>query len=141
MGSAEQKTNRRLLRARDAIDRAYDTPLDIRELARIAIVSEAHFIRTFKATFGETPHRYLQRRRIERAMTLLRMTDRSVSEVCLEVGFTSFATFSRTFRDIVGAPPSNYRRQAPALPDVPTCFAKAWTRPSSFGQAAARSPA
>lgn len=71
MGQAEEQANRRLLRARDAIDRAYDQPLDIPALARIAIVSEAHFIRTFKATFGETPHRYLQRRRIERAMALL----------------------------------------------------------------------
>ena len=139
MGRAEQEANRRLLRARDAIDRAYAEPLDIVELARIAIVSEAHFIRTFKATFGETPHRYLQRRRIERAMTLLRTTDHSVSEICLDVGFTSFATFSRTFRQIVGESPSAYRRRG-ALPDVPTCFTKAWTRPSSFGQAERRAP-
>jgi transcriptional regulator GlxA family with amidase domain len=135
VGRLEQEANRRLLRARDAIDRVSDTPLDIPRLARIALVSEAHFIRTFKATFGETPHRYLQRRRIEWAMALLRTTDLSVSEVCLEVGFTSFATFSRTFRTIVGDSPSAYRRRAPALPDVPTCFAKAWTRPSSFRQA------
>jgi AraC-like DNA-binding protein len=128
-----QEANRRLLRARDTIDRAYAAPLDIHELARIAIVSEAHFIRTFKATFGETPHRYLQRRRIERAMALLRTTERRVSDVSLDVGFTSSATFTRTFRDIVGESPSAYRRRPPP-PDVPTCFAKAWTRPSSFGQ-------
>jgi AraC-like DNA-binding protein len=140
MGRLEQEQNRRLLRARDAIDRAYARPLDIPELARIAIVSEAHFIRTFKATFGETPHRYLQRRRIERAMTLLRTTERTVSEICLDVGFTSFATFSRTFRSIVGESPSTYRNRG-ALPDVPTCFVKAWTRPSSFGQATGRTAA
>lgn len=132
MGRAEQEANRRLLRARDAIDRVYDTRLDIRELARMSVVSEAHFIRSFKATFGETPHRYLQRRRIERAMWLLRTTERSVSDVCLDVGFTSFATFSRTFREVVGESPSAYRRRGP-LPQAPTCFEKAWTRPSSFG--------
>ena len=72
-----------MLRARDAMDRAYAEPLDIPALARIAYVSEAHFIRTFKATFGETPHRYLQRRRVERAMFLLRSTDRSIT-ICLD---------------------------------------------------------
>jgi transcriptional regulator GlxA family with amidase domain len=137
MGRVQQEANRRLLRARDAIDRDCAAPLDIHELARIAIVSEAHFIRTFKATFGETPHRYLQRRRIERAMALLHTTGRCVSDVCLDVGFTSPATFSRTFRDIVGESPSAYRNRAP-LPEVPTCFAKTWTRPSSFGQARAQ---
>jgi AraC-like DNA-binding protein len=71
-------------------------------------------------------------------MALLRTTERSVSDVCLDVGFTSLATFSRTFRDVVGESPTTYRRRAP-LPDVPTCFAKAWTRPSSFRQA--RTPA
>jgi AraC-like DNA-binding protein len=131
---AQEDVNRRMLRARDAIDRDYARPLDIRALARVAIVSEAHFIRQFKATFGETPHRYLQRRRIERAMALLRAGELSVSEICLEVGFTSFATFSRTFREILGESPSAFRERGP-LPDVPTCFAKAWTRPSSFGTA------
>jgi transcriptional regulator GlxA family with amidase domain len=132
VGRAEQEANRRLLRARDTIDRAYAAPLDTHALARIALVSDAYFIRTFRATFGETPHRYLQRRRIERAMTLLRTSERSVADVCLDVGFTSFATFSRTFRDIVGESPSMHRRRPPP-PEVPTCFAKAWTRPSSFG--------
>jgi transcriptional regulator GlxA family with amidase domain len=130
------QANRRLLRARDAIDRSYGSQLDVPRLARIALVSEAHFIRTFKQTFGETPYRYLQRRRIERAMTLLRTTELGVGEVCLEVGFTSFGTFSRTFRRIVGEAPSTYRRRTP-LPDVPTCFAMAWMRQSSFGQATA----
>src|SRR4051812_47711788 len=131
---AVEESNRRLLRARDAMDRAYPQPLDIRTLARIAHVSEAHFIRSFRATFGETPHRYLQRRRVERSMFLLRETDRPVTEICLEVGFASLGTFSRTFRAIVGESPTQYRRRA-AAPAVPTCFAMAWTRPSSFGEA------
>src|SRR5262245_20138837 len=81
---AVEETNRRMLRARDAIDRDYRKPLDIPTLARIAFVSEAHFIRVFRATFGETPHRYLQRRRIERAMALLRETDGLVTEICFD---------------------------------------------------------
>ncbi len=138
MTRAVEESNRRLLRARDAIDRDYAQPLEIRTLARIAYVSEAHFIRTFRATFGETPHRYLQRRRVERAMFLLRETDRSVSEMCLDVGFTSLGTFGRTFRDIVGEAPTSYRERAADLRSVPACFAKAWTRPSSFGEARRR---
>lgn len=117
-----------MLRARDAIDRDYAKPLDIAALAQIAAVSEAHFIRTFRATFAETPHRYLQRRRVERAMFLLRTTDRAVTEVCFDVGFTSLGTFSRTFTDIVGQSPSTYRRAGRPAP-VPTCFVRAWTRP------------
>src|SRR5438046_1151770 len=101
-----------MLRARDAMDRDYAEPLDIPTLARIAYVSEAHFIRTFRATFGETPHRYLQRRRVERAMFLLRTTDCSVTEICFDVGFASLGTFSRTFREIVGSSPVAYRGQS-----------------------------
>ncbi|GAA4999929.1 helix-turn-helix domain-containing protein [Actinopolymorpha pittospori] len=134
MSRAVEDSNRRMLRARDAMDRSYSQPLDIPSLARIAHVSEAHFIRTFRATFGETPHRYLQRRRVERAMFLLQATERSVTEICFAVGFTSLGTFSRTFRDIVGESPSTYRRR-PGIAAVPTCFAMAWMRPSSFGEA------
>ena len=137
MTHAVEEVNRRMLRARDAMDRAYAEPLDVLALARIAHVSEAHFIRTFRATFGETPHRYLQRRRVERAMFLLRATDRSVTAICLDVGFTSLGTFSRSFHDIVGEAPSAYRGRGPIVA-VPTCFAMAWTRPSSFGEASAR---
>ena len=137
MSRAVEESNRRMLRARDAMDRDYAKPLDIRALARIAHASEAHFIRTFRATFGETPHRYLQRRRVERAMFLLRESERSVSEICLDVGFTSLGTFGRTFREIVGESPTSYRGGAADLRAVPACFAKAWTRPSSFGEARA----
>ena len=131
---AAEDSNRRLLRARDAMDRSYFDPLDVPSLARIACVSEAHFIRTFRAAFGETPNRYLQRRRVERAMFMLRETSRSVTDICMDVGFSSLGTFSRVFRDIVGEPPSVYRRRGP-LPPAPTCFAMAWARPSSFGEA------
>jgi transcriptional regulator GlxA family with amidase domain len=135
---AIEESNRRMLRARDAMDRDYAKPLDIPALARIAIVSEAHFIRVFRETFGETPHRYLQRRRIERAMFMLRETDLSVTEICFDAGFQSLGSFSRTFTEIVGEPASTYRWRAADLRAVPACFAKAWTRPSSFGEAKGR---
>ncbi len=91
MNRSVEECNRRLLRARDAMDRTFAEPLLIRKLARIAKVSEAHFIRTFASTFGETPHRYLQRRRIERAMFLLRASNRSITDICLDVGFAAWA--------------------------------------------------
>jgi AraC-like DNA-binding protein len=104
--------------------------LDVPTLARIAHVSESHFNRTFRATFGETPHRYLQLRRVERAMFLLRETDHSVTDICLQVGFGSLGTFSRTFRAIVGRSPRAYRKESVAV-GVPTCFTMAWTRPAT----------
>lgn len=142
---AREDANRRLLRARDAMDGSYAQPLDVSRLARIAHTSEAHFVRTFRSTFGETPHRYLQRRRIERAMFLLTTTRREILEICMDVGYTSLGTFGRTFREIVGETPGEYRRRK-VVPAVPNCFAMAWTRPSSFGEAAGgrtpvRSPA
>ncbi len=135
MTRAVEELNRRMLRSRDAIDRAYAHPLDIPALAAVASVSEAHFIRTFRATFGETPHRYLQRRRVERAMFLLRETERSITDICLDVGFGSLGTFSRTFREIMGVNPTDYRGRAGVI-HAPTCFTMAWMRPSSFGEAA-----
>jgi AraC-like DNA-binding protein len=138
--------NRRLLRARDAMDRAYAEPLNVRAVAAVAHVSEAHFIRSFRAVFGETPHRYLQRRRVERSMFLLRETDRSITDVCMDVGFSSLGTFSRMFREIVGETPSRYRAgNGPIV--TPHCVQLAAMRPrvaagdrlrsSSFGEAAA----
>ena len=109
MSREAEDLNRRLLRARDAMDRAYAQPLDVNTVAAVAHMSEAHFSRSFRDTFGETPHRYLQRRRVERSMFLLRETDRSVTDVCFDVGFMSLGTFSRTFREIVGETPSDYR--------------------------------
>jgi AraC-like DNA-binding protein len=130
---AVEESNRRMLRARDAMDRSYAEPLDVPALARIAYVSPKHFIRTFRATFGETPHRYLQRRRVERAMFLLRETETSVTGVCLAVGFTSLGTFSRTFRDIVGESPTAYRRRGVSK-SAPGCFTMAYSRPSSLSE-------
>jgi len=138
--------NRRLLRARDAMDRAYAEPLDVGAVAAVAHVSEAHFIRSFRAVFGETPHRYLQRRRVERSMFMLRETDRSITDICLDVGFSSLGTFSRTFREIVGATPTGYRQgHGPIV--APHCVQLAAMRPrvaagemmqsSSFGEAEA----
>jgi transcriptional regulator GlxA family with amidase domain len=134
VSAAAEDTNRRMLRARDAMDRDYGQPLEIHVLAKIALMSPAHFIRSFKATFAETPHRYLQRRRVERAMWLMRSTDRPITDICADVGFNSLSTFSRTFKEVVGEPPSAYRARGP-LPAVPSCFGMAWRRPSSFGQA------
>src|SRR3954453_8593629 len=91
------------------MDRAYAEPLDVRAIAAVAHVSPAHFSRSFRAVFGETPHRYLQRRRGERSMFLLRETERSVTDICFDVGFTSLGTFSRPFHEIIGATPSAYR--------------------------------
>lgn len=133
MGDPRLEDNRRLLRTRDLIDRCYADALDIEALARSAHLSRAHFIRSFRSTFGETPHRYLQRRRIERAMALLRESDRPVTEICLDVGFASLGSFSKTFAEIVGCSPSAYRRRrhSPERSRVPSCYAKAWDRPSS----------
>lgn len=140
-----ERTNRLMLRARDAMDRAYAEPLDVEALAELACCSPAHFIRTFSATFGETPHRYLQRRRVERAMALLRTTDMAVQDVCVAVGWASLSTFTRRFREVVGVTPARFRASPPATATaaaaVPTCFEKAWTRPSSFGQTSLDRPA
>src|ERR1044072_3860245 len=109
MSREAEDLNRRLLRARDAMDRAYAEPLDVPAVAAVAHISPAHFSRTFRTVFGETPHRYLQRRRVERSMFLLRETDRSITDICFDVGFSSLGTFSRTFHEIVGETPSAYR--------------------------------
>lgn len=120
--------NRRLLRARDAMDRSYSQPLDVPTVAAVAHISPAHFSRSFRAVFGETPHRYLQRRRVERSMFLLRETDRSVTDVCFDVGFASLGTFSRTFKEIVGESPSAYRaKNGPMV--APNCFQMLAMRP------------
>ncbi len=108
----QEDVNRRMLRARDEMDRRYAEPLDVPTLAAIAHLSASQFGRVFKEVYGETPHRYLQRRRVERAMTLLRQTDRAVTDIAWDVGFASLGTFSRTFTTIVGCTPSEFRVQA-----------------------------
>ena len=117
-----------MLRARDEMDRRYAEPLDIPTLAAVAHLSASQFGRVFKGVFGETPHRYLQRRRVERAMTLLRQTDRPVTEIAWDVGFASLGTFSRTFSTIVGSSPTQFRARHHVV-RVPSCFIAAWTRP------------
>jgi AraC-like DNA-binding protein len=124
----QEDINRRMLRARDAMDRRYAEPLDVPTLAAVAHLSSSQFGRVFKQVFGETPHRYLQRRRVERAMTLLRQTDRPVTSVAWDVGFASLGTFSRTFTTIVGCSPSDFRARNQPV-HVPSCFIAAWTRP------------
>jgi len=119
-----------LRRARDLMDREYARPLDVAALARAALMSSAHFSRQFRATYGETPYSYLMTRRIERAMALLRRGDLSVTDVCFAVGCSSLGTFSTRFTELVGMPPSTYRRVATgAMAGVPPCVAKQVTRP------------
>lgn len=119
-----------LRRVRDRIDREYAQPLDVAALARGAHMSAGHLSREFKAAYGESPYSYLMTRRIERAMALLRRGDRSVTEVCFEVGCASLGTFSTRFTELVGVPPSVYRRQAAAASaGMPPCLEKRVTRP------------
>ena len=130
-----------LRRARDLIDRDYAKPLDVPTMAEKALMSPAHFSRQFRAAYGETPYSYLMTRRIERAMALLRGGDLSVTEVCFEVGCSSLGTFSTRFTELVGVPPSVYRRQAAdALAGMPSCVAKQVTRPIRNREAKARDP-
>ncbi len=120
----------RLVRARDRIDRDYAEPLDVPALARDALMSVGHFQRSFKEAFGETPYSWLMTRRIERAMSLLRNTTMSVTDVCMTVGCTSLGSFSSRFTELVGESPSAYRaRPHEELRGVPGCIAKQVTRP------------
>ena len=119
-----------LRRARDLIDREYAQPLDVPAMASAAHMSPAHFARKFRTVYGETPYTYLMTRRIERAMALLRRGDLSVTEVCFAVGCSSLGTFSSRFTDLVGVPPSTYRRHAAlATAGMPPCVAKQVPRP------------
>ena len=120
----------RLRRVRDRIDREYAQPLDVEALARGAHMSAGHLSREFRLAYGESPYAYLMTRRIERAMAMLRRGDRSVTEVCFAVGCASLGTFSSRFTELVGVPPSVYRRQAArATAGMPSCVAKQVTRP------------
>jgi AraC-like DNA-binding protein len=113
-----------LRRARDHVDRRYAEPLDLDGLARVAGVSKYHFARCFEATYGETPIRYLTRRRIERAQDLLRHANLTVTEICCAVGFASLGSFSSRFRQLVGESPTAYRDRWAARggAHVPGCF-------------------
>ena len=123
---------RHLLRARDLADRRYAEPLDVPELARAARLSPAHFSREFARAFGETPHRYLLTRRLERAAALLRTTDRSVADICMTVGLRSVGSFTTSFGRTYGLSPMAYRATYPPAADralVPSCVLRAWGRP------------
>jgi AraC-like DNA-binding protein len=125
-----------LRRARDLMDREYASPLDVPAMARAALMSPAHFSRQFRAAYGETPYSYLMTRRIERAMTLLRRGDLSVTDVCFEVGCASLGTFSTRFTELVGESPSAYQaRDHSWMKDLPACLVRAALRPVRIREA------
>jgi AraC-like DNA-binding protein len=132
-------TARHLLRAKDLADARYFDPLTVEDLARAAGLSRAHFSRAFRRAFGEAPHSYLLTRRLERAASLLRLTDHSVAEICFSVGLQSVGSFTSSFTRTYGVPPQTYRRQFPPASTharVPTCLIRAYTRPQrrTFGE-------
>src|SRR5256885_1592753 len=128
----------RLRRVRDRIDREYEQPLDVEALARGVHMSAGHLSREFRRAYGEAPYSYLMTRRGERAMALLRRGDLTVTEVCFAVGCSSLGTFSTRFTELVGVPPSVYRRDAAeATVGMPSCIAKQVTRPVRNREAAA----
>jgi len=133
----------RLRRVRDRIDREYAQPLDVEALARGVHMSAGHLSREFRLAYGESPYSYLMTRRIERAMALLRRGDLSVTDVCFAVGCSSLGTFSTRFTELVGVPPSVYRRKAAAavaVAGMPSCVAKKVTRPVRNREAPAATP-
>lgn len=119
----------RLRSVRDRIDREFDSPLDVEELARAVHMSAGHLSRRFREAFGEPPYRYLMTRRVERAMMLLRRGDMSVTDVCFAVGFGSLGTFSLRFTELVGVAPSVYRAQVQGTAGIPSCVQMAIRRP------------
>jgi transcriptional regulator GlxA family with amidase domain len=130
-----------LRRVRDRMDREYAQPLDVEALARGVNMSAGHLSREFRAAYGEPPYAYLMTRRIERAMALLRRGDLSVTDVCFAVGCQSLGTFSTRFTELVGVPPSTYRRQqAEATKGMPSCEAKKVTRPVRNREASVTEP-
>jgi AraC-like DNA-binding protein len=141
-GAAQHLRDLALLRrVRDRIDRDYAQPLDVEALARGVHMSAGHLSREFRHAYGEAPYGYLMTRRIERAMALLRRGDLSVTEVCFAVGCSSLGTFSTRFTELVGVPPSTYRREAArATAGMPACVAKQVTRPIRNREASTASP-
>jgi AraC-like DNA-binding protein len=125
---------RHLLRARDLADGRYFGPLSVADMARVAGLSRAHFSREFRAAFGESPHRYLLTRRLERAAALLRNTDRAVTDICFDAGWTSVGSFTTSFTRVHGMSPLAYRASFPParrLIRVPSCVARAYGRPQN----------
>ena len=129
-----QPIARHLLRAKDLADARFAEPLTVADLAEAARLSPAHFSREFRRAFGETPHAYLLTRRLERAASMLRMTDRSVADICVAVGLSSVGSFTTTFTRVYGMSPSAYRAAAPpasAYAIVPACVVRAYGRPQN----------
>ena len=142
MGGTREDQQRKTLvlmrKVRDRIDREYDRPLDVEQLARGVHLSAGYLSRQFRLSYGESPYSYLMTRRIERAMTLLRRADLSVTDVCFAVGFSSLGTFSTRFTELVGVPPRVYREtEAGALAGIPPCLAKQVSRPIRSGSGVA----
>lgn len=132
---AQRLRDLRLLRqVRDRMDREYAEPLDLEALARGVHMSSGHLSRQFKAAYGESPYSYLMTRRVERAMTMLRRGDLTVTEVCMAVGFSSLGTFSTRFKELVGVAPSVYAREAGRI-GIPACEVRKVTRPIRNGEA------
>lgn len=126
--------HRHLVRARDLADRCYAEPIDVARMAAAAGLSVAHFSREFRKAFGETPHRYLLSRRLERAATLLRTTDRPVGEICLDVGLTSVGSFTTSFTRAFGRSPTAYRAAHPPAAHrarIPACMVRQLERPAT----------
>jgi len=125
---------RHLLRAKDLADARFAEPLTVTDLARVAGLSPAHFSREFQRSFGESPHRYLLTRRLERAAALLRNTDRPVTDICFSVGLTSVGSFTTSFGRIHGMSPAAYRAMFPSAERhirIPGCVALAYARPQN----------
>ena len=123
---------RHLLRAKDLADARYAEPLEVDDLARAAGLSKAHFSREFRRTFGESPYVYLLTRRLERAAALLRNTDYSVAEICLEVGLQGVGSFTTSFKRMFEMTPTEYRAAYPPASSqarVPGCIVRAYARP------------
>lgn len=140
---SSQPITRHLLRAKDLVDRHYAEPLTVADLAAAARLSPAHFSRAFRRAFGESPHAYLLTRRLERAAAMLRLTDRSVADICVGVGLSSVGSFTTTFTRVYGTSPATYRSESPpasAYAVVPACVARAYGRPHNrtFREDAAR---
>jgi AraC-like DNA-binding protein len=134
---------RQLLRAKDLADSRYFEPLDVATLARAARLSPAHFSREFRRVFGESPHQYLLTRRLERAASLLRTTDRSVADICVTVGLRSVGSFTTSFGRSYGQSPTEYRAAHPPAAGrarVPTCVMLAWGRPAPVAAASGPAP-
>lgn len=126
----------RLRKARDTMDREFAKPLDVPALASAALMSTAHFARSFRKAYGETPYSYLMTRRIERAQTMFRTTDMTVTEVCFAVGCTSLGSFSSKFTEVVGVNPAAYKaRDHGELNDLSPCIARFATKPVRNGEA------